>query len=160
MRKILFAVLALCMLAVPALAGIPAKTELGLIGEFVQTDTGDDPWTLNMDLLFPVNKSGTLILGPAFAIGNDDDLTRLGGGLEWNLTGQKKGGLFIGASAFYFTKDQDDADLDAYNVVAKAGLKFNVGRGAAVKAYAFQVVDGRFSDDSDIGAAIGIIAKF
>lgn len=155
MRRILFAVLTMLMLAVPAVAA-DGKAELGLIGEFVQTDEGDDPWSAAFDLLLPIG-AGHIVIGPTLAIGNDDTLNRLGGALEWNLTSQK-GGPFIGAAAYYFQKDVDG--LDRYTVVGRGGFKVNVGKGAAVKAYAFQVVDGRGADETDLGVALGIIAKF
>lgn len=157
MRK--FAILFALMTFVPLslFAAIPAKTELGLIGEFVQTTGSDDPWTMNFDLLFPVNKSGTALLGIGAGLANDDDLNRMGAEFEWNLVSQK-GGPFIGASAFGFQKAVEG--LDRYTVIGKAGLKLSLGKGAGLKAYAFQIVDGRGKVESDLGVAVGIIAKF
>jgi len=157
MRKHLLAFLSLFLCVGAAFAAVPAKSELGLVGEFVSTDSGDDPWTFNADLLFPVTKGGGLLLGPAIAIGSVDELTRLGAGFDWNLTGPKNG-PFIGAAAYYFVKDVDD--LDAYTVTARAGFKFAIGKGAAIKVYAWDVLDGRGKDETDISVAAGIVARF
>lgn len=148
----------LCLFAVPVFAGVPPKTELALAGEFTQTNTeGPNPWALNVSMLFPVG-SGHIVLGPAIVIGEDDDLNRLGAGLEWNLAGQKHGGPFIGADAYWFVKSRDEGPQ--HSVVALAGLKFNVGKGAALKFAAFDVLDGVGQDTTDLGVTAGIIAKF
>ena len=159
MRIALAALVALSFLAVPAFAGIPPKTELSLSGEFVQLEEGsEDPWAFNLSMLFPLGSGGHVVLGPALVVGNDDDLNRMGAGLEWNLMGQKKGGFFIGADALYFSKDRDEGDQ--YTIIGKAGVKFNVGKGAAVKFAVQQVVDGVGKDTSDLSVTAGIIAKF
>src|SRR5262245_15415775 len=133
------------------------KNELGLTGEFVQTSAdGPNPYTLNVDLLIPVG-GGAIMVGPAVGLSDDDALVRLGGSLEWNLVSDKAG-FFIGASAFYFLKEVDD--VQRHTLLGKAGLKIPVGSGAAVKVYAFDVLDGRGQDDTDLGVAAGIIARF
>jgi len=154
----LFALCLCLMVAVPAMAGVPAKTELGIVGEYVQTDaSGANPWTMNVSMLFPIG-SGHIVLGPAVAIGSNDDLNRFGAGLDWNLMGQKRGGLFIGADALYFQKPRDEGDQ--YTVIGRAGVKFNVGKGAALKLAVQQVLDGVGKDQTDLSVSAGIIAKF
>jgi len=81
----------------PAFAAEP-QSELGLIGEFVQVDGHDNPWTVAIDLLFPVG-DGHILIGPSAAIGQVDELNRLGGALEWNIAGKSKFTPFIGAVA-------------------------------------------------------------
>ena len=160
MKRLIAVLFALVLFAVPAFAGIPAKSELGLVGEFIKLDgDGPDPWTVNVDLLFPVSESGHLLIGPAVAVGQDDNLNRLGGAFEWNLVSAKHG-PFIGASAYGFQKDTEG--MDRHTVVARAGFKFGVGagNGAAIKVYAFQIVDGRGADESDLSVAAGIVARF
>lgn len=49
---------------------------------------------------------------------------------------------------------------EQYSVTARAGFKVAIGKGAAIKAHAFQIVDGRGADDTDMGVAAGIVAKF
>ena len=204
MRKHLIVALvaSLCVLGASWAAGPPPKTELGLIGEFVQTEgDGNNPWTLNADILFPLG-NGHLLVGPAIAIGSVDELNRLGGALEWAIVGSQKsaGNFFIGAAAYYFTKrlDADDfdtqpagsvaslgggcsdcgpgptpaprledsgavlseGDTDDYSVVGRAGFKFSVGKGAALKFYAFDTFAGRLKDSTDLGIAAGIVARF
>lgn len=158
MKRFMLSLLALFVLAAPVFAGVPAKTELALTGSFIQLeDSSDDPWTFETAMLFPLGQ-GHVIVGPAIAIGNDDDLNRLGLGLEWNLTGQKHGGLFIGATGYYFVKDRDEGDQ--HTLIGSAGIKFNVGKGAAIKLAVQDVFDGVGKDTTDLAVSAGIIAKF
>ena len=156
--KKLAIVLALSMFAASAFAGLPGKTELGLTGEYVQTEgPGKNPWTFNLSMLLPVGQ-GHIVIGPALAIGSDDDFNRLGAGLEWNLMGQKSVSPYIGAAAYYFQKDADG--LDRHTVLGTAGVKINVTKNAAIKVGALQVVDGRGKAETDLSVTAGIIAKF
>ena len=158
MTRLTAVMLALCLLAAPAFA-LPAKSELGLVGEFVSSNVEgeENPWTVNLSLLFPVGQ-GHIVLGPTVVLGSVDELNRMGAGLEWNFVGQGAVSPFIGAAGYYFQKDVDG--MDSYTVTGLAGFKVAVGKGAAIKAYAFQIIDGRGADESDIGAAAGVIARF
>jgi hypothetical protein len=156
MKRSLIA-LALCLFAVPAFAAEP-QSELGLIGEFVSTEgEGENPWTLNMSLLFPVG-SGHLLIGPAVAIGSEDELNRLGPALEFMVFGKSPVDFYIGAAAYYFQKDADD--LDRHTVTGTAGVKIAVGKGAAIKVGVLEVIDGRGKDQTDLSATAGIVARF
>ena len=149
----------LCLVAVPALAAVPAKTELSLSAEFVNAKTdGPNPWTALMSLYIPVNKGGNIVLGPEIAFSDVDEFNRMGAGLDWNFFGQKTVTLFVGASADYFLKRVDEQD--DYLVLARAGLKIPVGKGAAIRLAAGQIVDGRGKDDADMIATAGVIARF
>jgi len=157
MKKFFLTLSLLLLLPSFLLAATPPKSELGLIGELIATESGPNLWTFNADFLFPITKGGSFLLGPAVAVGSEDELTRLGAGFDWNLTGPKIG-PFIGASAFHFVKDIDDADT--YTITARAGFKFPIGKGAAIKVYAWDVLDGRGKDSTDISVAAGIVARF
>ena len=156
LNRIFIGLVMLVAFCLPAMAA-DGKAELALVGEFIQTDVEDEenPWAVQFSALFPAGQY--ILLGPVAAIGNDEDLNRLGGGLEWNLNGPK-GGLFIGADALYFQTDADG--LDRHVVTAKAGFKIPVGSGAAIKLYAVDVVDGRGEDATDLSFGAGVIARF
>lgn len=166
--KRLIVLLACLMMAGSAFA-MPGKTELTLAGALVNVSNGPNVWFVTSDLLFPIG-SGHVILGPSFTFGSARATENAGLGVEWNITGQKNGGLFIGATANYFTNEPDSSEipttvevpenLDDYAVTARAGFKFNIGKGALLKLYAAQIVDGRGANGSNITANIGIGAKF
>lgn len=155
LKKVFIALVVLVAFCGAALAA-DGKAELSLAGEFVQIEsTHDNPWSLQFAALFPAGQY--ILLGPAAAIGNVTEANRMGLGLEWNLFGVKLG-PFIGADALYFQKDVDE--LERHVVTAKAGIKFPVGKGAAIKLYAVDVVDGRGADSTDLSFGAGIIARF
>lgn len=154
--------LLLCLLAAPVLAGsVPAKSELSLSGEFVQVDNCPDgtdcnPWALRSSLLFPLGK--TFLLGPDVAIGSVDEANRLGAAFDWNVFGQKSVTPFIGASAFWFQKNRDEGPQ--HNVLARAGVKINVGKSSAIRLAAEDVIDGVGKDTTDLIVTAGILARF
>jgi len=155
---IVFALLTFVPLAI--FAGPPAKTELSIGGEFIQTHAEGEknPWTFASSMYFPWGKGGHIVGGPAIAIGSDDELSRLGGGVDWNFMGQKSVSLFIGAQAFYFLKDVDG--LDRYTALGLGGFKINVTQNAAIKIFALDVIDGRGKDETDLSANISALIKF
>ena len=156
--KHLIAALALCLVAfaVPAFAA-DGKTEVGIVGQFVQVEDGDDLWTVNFDTLFAVGQ-GHIVLGPTVGIGSEDELNRMGAALEWNFFGQGPVTFFVGARAVYFQKDVEG--LDRYAAAGSAGLKIGLGPGAAIKVSTERIVDGRGKDETDQSFSAGIIARF
>jgi hypothetical protein len=152
-------VLAICavLFSMSAFAGVPGKTEVTLSGALVDVNDGPNIWFATGDCLFPLG-NGHVVLGPTITLGSKDVAENAGVALDWNLMGQKSGTFFIGASASYFSQSLEDAE--DFAVTARAGFKFNVGKGALLKLYATQIVDGRGADVSDLAVAVGIGAKF
>lgn len=153
-KGILSLVLMFCtFVAGPAFAG---DTEVGLGGEFVKVDIEgeDDPWSFNGEALF----GGKLKIGPHVVLSNVTELNRMGGVLEWNFFGDDAAITpFIGATADWF---QDDIDgTDRHLIQGRAGFKVKLGEGAAIKPYAFDTIDGRGKDSTDLGVGLLIIAK-
>lgn len=156
MKRILSVLFMLCLFAAPALAA-DGKTEVGINGQFVQVEEGDDLWTMNFDLLLPVGQ-GHIVIGPTVGVGSVDELNRMGGAFEWNFFGQGPVTFFAGARAVYFQKDTEG--LDRHAASWNGGVKIALGPGAAIKVSTERVVDGRGKDETDQSFSAGVIARF
>lgn len=155
--KTVMVMLCLMLAATVAIAGVPGKTELSVVGQGVNLKDAGTAYDVKGEVLFPIAK-GAVVFGPAIAFSDVDELTRFGLGLDWNLVGQKHGGIFVGGSAYWFLKDLDDTD--PWTATARAGLKLPLGPGAFLKAYVEEPAGGRFKDVADTIYALGVTARF
>lgn len=155
MKRLLIVLIVLAgIVTFPALAGVPAKTELTANGSFTNPSDGPSTWNFGGELLAPVG--GHFLIGPSVQLYDDSDLTAAGLAAELNIG--TNAGLFAGASADFLVKDPDEGDREA--VTARAGIKFKVGASGLVKVYLQQTVYGRGKDDADVGGVLALGVRF
>lgn len=153
--KTIMVMLCLMFAATAAFAGVPGKTELSIVGQGVNLKDAGTVYEAKGELLFPI---GPVVFGPVVALSNEDALNRVGVGLDWGLTGRRSGGIFVGASGYWFTKNVEDSD--PWTATARAGLKLPLGPGAFLKVYVEEPAGGRFKDIAETIYAMGVTARF
>lgn len=160
-RHLTVLVLAACLIlaaTVPVLAGIPAKSELGISGALVHPKSGGNVYAFDGQLAAPLNQGGNVVLGPRLRYASDSAQNAAGAVLEWNLLGTGKSGPFLGATGLYNLKEV--AGTERYSVDAIAGLKLQVGKGGFVRVQAAKAVAGRDKDSTDLYGSVGIGLRF
>ena len=152
-------VLALCVLAFPALAGIPAKSELGVSGNYVKPNGAGSIYSFDGQLAVPITKSGSVLLGPRLHYSSDRDTNAAGAVLEVNFLGSNKSGPYVGVTGLYNLRDV--AGAERYTLDGNAGLKIAIGKGGSgFKVFAAKTVSGRGKDESNYTGNVGLLVRF
>lgn len=156
---VIVAVLGLLAATVPALAGIPAKSELGVSGSYVKVKGGDAVYGFDFQLAAPLNKGGNVLLGPKLHYDSDDARNAAGAVLEINFLGTKGSGPYIAAGGLYNLKDVPGTER--YSLNGDAGFKFALGKGGSgFKVFAEQPIAGRDKDVTDRTFNAGLLVRF
>lgn len=143
----------LALIALPAFAGLPAKSELSFSGSAIRTDLGTD-WRAAGEILF---NTGHFLAGPAISVVEPADASGdllFGASAELNFS---RAGCtpFLRAAGLTGYEDQIGGN---YSVRVGAGGKCG-GTGAAAKFTAEKVVKG-VGKDNDLELMAGIVLKF
>lgn len=134
----------------PALAGMPKKSELTLGAVFEKAKVGGSAYSAVGSLLVPLF-GGKLLAGPQATLSNLKDQRSVG------VRGELPVGIFfLGASYDYFIEDSPGLDQSA--ATAFAGFK---SKGPAfIKLEADRVLQGRGKDANDYRAVASIGKRF
>lgn len=155
-KKAVISLFIVCVALSASFAAPKASSELSFGAEYVQTSAVPNPWSATIALGFPVGKH--LKLGPEVTVGSADELNRMGVGLDFNVFGDAAVTPFVGVGADYFQKSVDG--LDSYTVIGRGGFKVRVGKGAFLKVFVADVVDGRGKAETDLSGGASIVALF
>ena len=156
---VIVAVLALVAATVPALAGIPAKSELSLSGTYIRPKGADATYAVDFALAAPLNQGGSILLGPKLRYSSNDAENAIGAVGELNFSGTKGSGFYLGANGLYNLKEV--AGTERYSVNGDAGFKFALGKGGSgFKIFAEQPIAGRDKDLTDRTFNAGLLVRF